>query len=213
MNVVVYVVTAREDDVVDVCETYSTENLALGRGLQLAATYAGPGRVDLWESSPASQVWTDSTLRWIFMDTNKHTVQVVRCEVRGALLSVKDPASNVPPIHVPTPPPYDFMDRSLPAGWSLDGKPILMSDLLADPRNVRDPLTLTDAQKYALVTARIRKSPDYRSQPIRFFTYYQNAALRDLATRSLDAEELRDSEILSLQSLLGDLLSGVLVAT
>lgn len=113
----------------------------------------------------------------------------------------------------PVLPPYDFMDRSLPVGWTVDGKPALMGDMLDNPLNVTDPSLLSDKQQIALVMARVRKSPKWRSsQPLLGFVYFQEDALRHLKEDTELGNDLKAGEILSLQSLRDDLVSGALKA-
>jgi hypothetical protein len=111
------------------------------------------------------------------------------------------------PIHQPPPPaPYDFMDRSLPAGWFQDGKPALMSDLLDNPFMLKSPLwDLTEEQKWALIEVRVRKSPGFHS-PIG--TLDQGNALAALKGRTAHGLMLRDEEIEALHALREDQMAG-----
>lgn len=111
------------------------------------------------------------------------------------------------PIHLQPPPPYDFMDQTLPVGWFQDGKPALMADLLDHPFDIKDPLwDLTDAQKWALVEVRVRKSPGFHS-PI--CTFVQTDALIALQLKTAGGLMLRDEEIESLHALREDLMVGI----
>jgi hypothetical protein len=239
----VYVVVAREHDEIRVCEAYAGATHALGRAFQIASDFAGPSRTDLWTAAPGEEVSPDCSVRWVFMDTNKHSVVVFyRPTIETSIPSAKDAIATTPPMtigdvikqklslaasapihHIPLPfqplvltlptpapkPPYDFLDRSLPAGWKYDGKPALMSDLLDNPDLVQDPLNLSDAQKWALVTARVAKSPGWRGIPKGSpIAWFHRDSLRQLKDKSGIGALLRDGEIESLSALRADVIVG-----
>lgn len=107
------------------------------------------------------------------------------------------------PIHHP---PYDFKDPTLPVGWFQNGLPALMSDLLATPFAVKDPLwDLTEAQKWALIEVRVRRSPGFHS-PIG--TFDQVGGLAALQGKTPKGLMLRDEEIEILHALREDLMAG-----
>lgn len=223
----VYVVVAREHDDIRVCEAYAGATHALGRAFQIASDFAGPGRTDLWTAAPEEEKSPDCSVRWEFMDTNKHSVVVFyRPQIETSIPSAKDAISMAPPA---TPgfnqassigfagmvgaavvrPVYDFLDRALPAGWTLDGKPALMSDLVDNPLDIQDPNNLTDAQKWALVTARVSKSPGWKGIPKGSpIAWFHRDALRQLKDKSGIGALLRDGEIEALHALREDLVAG-----
>jgi hypothetical protein len=222
----VYVVVAREHDDICVCEAYAGACQALGRAFQIASDFAGPGRTDLWTAAPEEEKSPNCSVRWEFMDTNKHSVVVFyRPQIETSIPSAKDSISMVapqappPPIHQPLPPfqpsfgppsSYDFLEPSLPVGWWLDGKPALMEHLLNAPDQIRDPDTLTDAQKWALVTARVIKSPNWKGVPKGSpIPWYHPAALQQLKNKTGIGTLLRDGEIESIRALREDLIAGV----
>jgi hypothetical protein len=214
----VYIVVATRDSEIENCEAFAGAQSALGRAFQLASDKSGRGRTDLFNASPSEEHMSDGSVRWVFMDTNKQSVTVIFRKIEDSLLSSKDPLSVLPStVILPPAPPihplYDFMDRSLPAGWTVDGKPALMGDLLDDPLNVQDPSSLSDVQQRALVIARIRKSPGWHAtQPIRGYTFFRDEALNEILSCRLDGTFLKEGEILSLHSLREDLVSGALKA-
>lgn len=64
-------------------------------------------------------------------------------------------------------PPVIYYDcggfaHDLPAGWNLNGKPIIMKELIDDPIYVKSYFDLTKAQQFALVKARIVKLPLFK---------------------------------------------------
>ena len=108
----------------------------------------------------------------------------------------------------PTPPPFDFMDRSLPAGWNVDEKPILMGQFLDDPDNAKDPLfELTEEQKWALVKARIRKSPHF-AVDLSGMVPSRDIALKAVEDRTDFGMKVRNADIKRLHDLLCDLIDG-----
>ena len=107
----------------------------------------------------------------------------------------------------PLPPPFDFMDKTLPAGWNLDDKAILMGQFLDDPDNVKDPLfELSEEQKWALVKARIRKSPHFAVIPDGLSGYIpsHNDALKFVENQTSLGKKIRDADIKRLHNLLND---------
>lgn len=226
----VYVVVAREHDDIRVCEAYAGATHALGRAFQLASDFAGPARTDLWTAAPNEEPSPDCSVRWVFMDTNKHSVVVFyRPTIETSIPSAKDAINlvppTVPPIHQPSStgfagmpgatvvrPVYDFLDRNLPAGWRHDGKPALMSDLIDNPLDVQDPSNLSDPQKWALVTARVAKSPGWKGIPKGSpIAWFHRDTLRQLKDKSGIGELLRDGEIEALHALREDLVAGTAV--
>lgn len=220
----VYVVVAREHDEIRVCEAYAGAAHALGRAFQIASDFAGPGRTDLWTVAPEEEKSPDCSVRWEFMDTNKHSVVVFyRPQIEASIPSAKDAIASTPPIvHQPSiigfagmsapttsRPAYDFLDRALPAGWTLAGKPALMGDMIDNPLDVQDPSSLTEAQKWALVTARVSKSPGWKGIPKGSpIAWFYRDTLRQLKDKSGIGELLRDGEIEALHALREDLVAG-----
>lgn len=254
----VYIVVSTKESEIEYCEAYAGANAAMGRAAQLAFDKAGKGHADLVDTSPKEELLTDCSTRWVFMNTNRQSVQVIFRKIEVALpahnnsavppspivpvtplpfgmvvvqqppadpprMSIGDlikqklgmlPAADpTPPIHVaPLPtarPPYDFRDRSLPVGWKFDGKPALMGDLLDSPLDVLDPSNLTDAQKWAVVTARVSKSPGWKGMPKGSpIAWFSRDALVQIKSKSAIGELLRDGEIESLHHLRDDLVAG-----
>lgn len=226
----IYLVVALRDDEVEMCEAFFAAPLALGRAFQ-AATNMAQYAVS---TTPGEESMPDGSTCWTFLNTTRHKVKVFLREVGDSLPSQKDPMSflgglsntkDVPrdmvqpggqgssfsskwlASHSPAPPPYDFNDPTLPVGWFHNGKPALMSDLRATPFDVKDPLwDLTDAQKWALIEVRVRKSPGFHS-PIG--TSNQTTALTSLQGKTPHGLMLRDEEIESLHALREDLMAGV----
>lgn len=243
----VYIVVSTKESEIEFCEAYAGANAAMGRAAQLAFDKAGRGHADLVDTSPKEELLSDCSTRWMFMNTNKQSVQVIFRKIEVALpahnanatppapipsvspllfgmVAIAPPAPKIvddpwvdrgfgalppppPPIHVPT--AYDFRDRSLPVGWKQDGTPALMGDLLDSPYDVQDPANLTDAQKWALVTVRVSKSPGWKGIPKGSpIAWFSRDALVQIKNKSAIGELLRDGEIESLHHLRDDLLAG-----
>lgn len=110
---------------------------------------------------------------------------------------------NLQAVHVPA---YDIMDRKLPAGFDLNNKPILMGDMLDDPYRAKAPENLTTHQKWALVIARAKKDPDWRTLPKGYSGYCPHAevALPELEARTQFGELIMEGEIATLQGIYDD---------
>jgi hypothetical protein len=223
----VYVVVATRDEEIENCETFAGVQSALGRAFQLATNKAGSVNSDWVITSPSEETMPDGSIRWTFMDTSKQKVMVFYRKIEESLLSQKDPMSflgglsntkDVPRDVVPAGhldpmqssfsskyfvvtlvPPYEFMDPTLPVGWFLDNKPAVMQDLLNRPFDVKDPAWLSDDQKWALVTARVRKSPGFLTDIGGGLN--QQESLLEFKNKTLDGELIRDEEIDGLHEL------------
>jgi hypothetical protein len=225
----VYIVVATRGTAIENCEAYAGIQSALGRAFQLSSDNLVPdatNQTDIPFTSPAEEQMADGSVRWVFMDTDQRTVMINYRKIEEILPSVKDPASAAPahpfvpyiqmeheiwvnpsvtaPIHTQTPTAaadYDLNDPTLPVGWKIDNLPALMSDMTNNALNIKDPLDLTEEQKWALVTVRLRKSPNWKgvakgsASPI---AWHQKAALKQIEERTGIGELLRDKEIESL---------------
>ena len=86
-----------------------------------------------------------------------------------------------------------------------------MQDLLDHPYYVKDPENeLTDAQKWAVITARLKKAPGWRGIPKggSGYAYYRDFALAEVKAQSNLGQDLRDAEMWCLRHLREDLLAG-----
>lgn len=230
----IYIVVGLRGDEVSVCEAFHAAPVALGRAFQ-AATNLAQYAVS---TTPGEETMPDGSTCWTFLNNGKATVKVFRREIGDSLPSQRDPMSflgglsntkDVPKDLAPSNgnqapksfssawtashsqpvvPKYDFMDPTLPVGWFANGKPALMSDLLASPFDIKDPLwDLTDAQKWALIEVRVRKSPGFHSAIISGI-HDQAGVLALLKTGLASAKALRDEEIEALHALREDLMAG-----
>lgn len=228
-----YIVVATTDTEIVACEAFAGVQSALGRAFQLASEKANRN-IHHINTTPSEETLPDGSLRWVFMDTNRQSVIVFFRKIEEALLSAKDPMSvigglsnvkDVPKSLVPSgtwaqitqpppaPPPvpvYNFTDHSLPVGWHLNGKPALMEDMAKNPFDIKDPLwDLTEDQKWALVEARVRKSPGFRGIPKGYSGYSpdQTTCSLELRDRTLFGTQIRDGEIEALHAAREDMMS------
>lgn len=231
----IYIVIALNEGEIENCEAFSAVQVALGRAFQLASDKAKSHK-DWVDLSPKEEVLSDGSTVRTFMDTSKQKVVMYKRNIGDALLSPKDPMNFSHPLsgvtgsldqqivsQGPTGPtgptgqvgvatkPYDFKDVELPVGWFEKGKPAQMKDMLADPFGIKDPLWLSENEKWALVEARIRKSPDYRSPEIdaNGTKIHYVWAVDEVKSRSDSGTKIRDAEIQALHDLREDLMIGI----
>lgn len=231
----VYIVVGLRGDQVEMCEAFHAVPVALGRAFQVATNMAQyavsttPGE----ETMPdGSTCWTflnngKSTVK-VFLKEIGDSLPSQRDPMSflGGVSNTMDVPKDVAPSggstgkagsyssawvvshsQPPAPPPYDFLDPTLPVGWLQNGKPALMSDLLNNPFDVKDPLwDLTDAQKWALIEVRVRRSPSFHS-PIGTLDHAR--ALTQLQGKTPHGEMLVQEEIEALHALREDLMAGV----
>ena len=95
---------------------------------------------------------------------------------------------------------YHDDDPELPFSWDLSGKPVCLKDV-TDPYSVENPLDLTDVKQWALVTARVKKSPGFRF-PTSQGTLTQTLALKELQDKTMLGEELVNAQIATLADIL-----------
>src|SRR5579885_420429 len=181
MSNVYIVVSVKDGAELEVCEVYAGVQHALGRAFALAhlASITHP---EWLVSSPKEEATgPDGSFRWVFLDTSRNYVAVHYKRIQDST-PTKDPLDPVRNFSTldgyrifksaptttlfdgyqsswtPTPLPKDDpTDRSLPAGWDYSNKPVTMDTLLDYPYDVKSTKELTDSQKWALVTSRIKK--------------------------------------------------------
>lgn len=192
MSQVHIVIAVKDSDIICV-ETFSTIEQALARGFKVAHELAGYNV----NADPGEEFLPDGSRYFRFLNNIFKTVAVFSKEA--------DSPIHLPP--TPAPAPYDFMDATLPVGWFQNGKPALMSDLLNNPFDIKDPLwDLTEAQKWALIEVRVRRSPSFHS-PIGTLDHAR--ALTQLQGKTPHGEMLVQEEIEALHALREDLMAGV----
>lgn len=98
----------------------------------------------------------------------------------------------------------DPYEKSLPAGWNGDGKPITIEESLADPLNTLHSNELSEAQKWALVTARVNKRPGLKLGGFAKELKTQATALQDLKDKNADGLAIREHDLYLLDKLLND---------
>lgn len=229
----VYTVLAVSKGLITVVETYAGVQSAMTRGWHVAIELASQN-TDWVRVSPNEEKLAGGTSRWVLLDTSLNYVAVYFSYIEDSLKSRKDRLSladrigsvlqddgsinastlsdmvvpAVQPVHVPA---YDVLDRSLPAGFNLQGKPILMGELLDDPYNAKAPENLTLPQQWALVIARAQKDPDWRTLPKGYsgFAPHADVALPELKNKTPFGELIMQGEIAALQSIYDDAMLAV----
>lgn len=199
-----YIVLHVNDGHCVTCETYAGAALAMGRAIHIALnkTYKG---VTFMDSSPVPQTFENNAdLKWVLYDFGHETVSVYFKHIQvGYLDAQKDPT---PPgisigdmirsklADIGKLPQDELFADDMPIGWTEDGKPARVKDMKDDPENIKSTYSLTDDEKWALVTARMSKRP-------KFFTiidgmrYAQHNVLDILKARTQSGLEIRDRDI------------------
>lgn len=223
----VYVVLAVSKGIVTTMETYAGVHSAMTRGWHVAIELASQN-TDWVRVSPNEEKLAGGSVRWVLLDTSLNYVAVYFSYIEESLKSRKDRLSladrigstfhddgtiksdvladvapDPAPVHIPA---YDPLDRSLPAGFDLNNRPILMGQLLDDPYKAKAPENLTLPQQWALVIARAKKEPDWRTLPKGYsgFAPHSDVALPELEAKTSFGELIMQGEIALLQSIYDD---------
>jgi hypothetical protein len=181
MGSVYVVISVKDGAELEVCEAYAGVQHALGRAFALAH-FASVTHPEWLVTSPHEEATgPDGSSRWVFLDTSRNYVAVHYKKIQEST-PTKDPLDPVrnfntldgyrlfksaPAVTIvdgyqssfqPKPAPKDDpTDRSLPAGWTYGNAPATMAELLDYPYDVKPTASLTEAQKWALVTSRVKK--------------------------------------------------------
>ena len=96
-------------------------------------------------------------------------------------------------------PPTTILDDpacdELPGGWDYNGKPITMAIVKSEPLSVRSYSDLNFAQTEALITARIKKRPNFSILVPGIGTFLQKESLIEIANKTLNAGYIMDIEL------------------
>ena len=142
---------------------------------------------------PKEQKQSDGSVEWVFM-TSPHTV----------LISFRQIESPVRNQTIVVEPKDDPEQRNLPAGWDYNGKPITVEEMLQDPSAVKEYDTLTTKEIVALVTARIRKRPNFVINIPGCGILNRDEALLELSKMSHIGDMIIANELLVLNRMLFD---------
>jgi hypothetical protein len=140
-------------------ETFTTLEVAMARALALGKEYDASNMDD----NPSISSYNEA-VQYFVLSTPDHMVVVLETELLSSLPHFRGDHqhSAAPVAEVPAcTPKYDPYDDELPGGWNYDGQPITMKQVREAPDNVKFSYQLTEAQRWALVKARIIKSPNY----------------------------------------------------
>jgi hypothetical protein len=216
MSSVYVVVSIKNGAELEVCETYAGVQHALGRAFALAH-FASIQHPEWMVHSPNEEATgPDGSLRWVFLDTSHNYVAVHYKKILDAIPSKRDPLESIralstsdgyrlfnpvaQPIRIidgyqsafaPSPTPKDDpTDRSLPAGWTYGNKPATMAELLDYPYDVKSTKELTESQKWALVTSRVKKRLGFSLLVPGTGTFVHRSALKELEGKTALGTEI-----------------------
>ena len=194
-----YVVIVVNKSKLEVCEAYAGSTAALGRASALAHYKSIIEQVCLI-SNPLESKDKNGDPCWVFIDSHDIYIAVHFQQIKvsnsicdnvcGSLFG-QIVATITPVKSVALNDPYE---DSLPGGWFFDGKPATMKDLKSNPDLIKSIYDLTDAQKWALATARISKSPNFFLD-LEYSTFNQSAALGFLKDKCSVGRDIRDEEL------------------
>lgn len=180
----IYLVLVVVDSEVKNSEVFTYQHVALERACVLAHKIS-VGTTAWLLQNPDEEQLEDGASRWVFLETSKKYVAVHKTKVNSedhyTVFQISAPV--VPVVTVPAqlpghydtssvggkyndypvmePQPDRYADKS-PAGFDYNKKPLRMEDLVRDPFCCLETSDLTDAQRKALVKARIKFMRDYR---------------------------------------------------
>jgi hypothetical protein len=140
-------------------ETFTSQEIAMARALCLGKEYDASNVDD----NPSISSYNEA-VQWFVLNTQNHLVVVLETELMFSLPHFRGDHkhSAAPVAEVPScAPTYNTYDDDLPGGWNHSGEPITMKQIRLDPFNAKFSDELTQAQRWALVKARITKSPNF----------------------------------------------------
>jgi hypothetical protein len=222
MSEVFILIVANKTDI-ECCEAFDNQKLAADTALSIAKIKC-KDHLDWINEKPVKESIVDG-FKWNFLNTSHRTIMVFSRTITPTMVVDKPVASTpfafVDGYHSPSPirllfdnvlgdtflkhfaqqsPVVDIVkddpaDRNLPAGWDYNNKPILMSDLIDNPSNVKPYSELSENQLKALVIARIKKRPHYSLLMPGYGTFIQSSALIELEHKSIISDFIIDEEI------------------
>lgn len=122
-------------------------------------------------------------------------------------LLLNDSIINLPdPVVLPPAVQDDPFADHLPGGFTYDNKPLTIGNLKGDPYCSQSSYSLSEAQKTALVVARIRKMPNYYYKDIvSENNRLQSSALEEIKNKTPLGEDIVRYEIAVLENFVVDL--------
>ncbi len=174
--------------VISVVGAYSGYQAASDKAIEIAKNY-NPA---LYIKEPKEQKKNDGSIEWEFSQAPLVFVSFRQIEspTHKQMISVE--------------PKDDPKQTDLPAGWDYNGKPITVEEMLEDPSSVKEYDTLTTKEAVALVTARIRKRPNYLFHIPGWAILNRDDALRELSKMSHVAEMIIKNELDILNKMCSD---------
>jgi hypothetical protein len=127
-----------------------------------------------------------------------------------SMLDFLDAKNNVPTV---VPPVDDPFEDSLPCTFAYGTnwhrkKPLTVADVKADPHNALYPYDLSEQERLALVTARIRKRPNFSTKidPFSSIVINQKETLAELKARTTLAQEVVNNECVLIENFIDSLI-------
>jgi len=208
-----YVVLNTTPDGVASCEILSDIDVALKTGLELAAQKSN-GHPE-WVA-PVHQLLADKSNAVSLLDTTQGMVVVIEKEVETSLKFVDEVPTTTHLDAVVAIDPFDTthldagpskwdawtLDPDLPFGWTTNNKAFCLKDGV-DPYEMMPPTQLSEPKQWALITARVSKSPSFRVKTS-LGTFVQASALQELKKKTPVGEEIVKDQIAKLQALVDD---------
>lgn len=201
----VYVVVSISDSDLEICEIYNNPQIATYHAFKLAQNKS-LNHPEWLISNPLAEKLEDGTVRWTFLETSKNLVSLLLKSVLETTKNFTDTKSLPVMPSVISKPVDDPFEKSLPGGFTYDGKPVNMDYVISHPDDVVLPLSLTSEQQLALVTARIRKRPNY-SLSVYGFKLEQFNALDEIKNKTYYLKDLVKAELTVLDNYISSLLN------
>lgn len=204
------------------CELYNEDfSVVLQKAIDIAEN--SPKINSSWiERVPLEKKLEDGNSSWIVLNTNQRYLGIFSKKIPGVINlngatgpCIGDVGPIMPDITVPGPTgpistilpapasfpiPDDPLEETLPAGWTWNGKPITVIDLQNDPYSVKYYSQLSEKEKIALVTARLRKRPSFLININGVGTIYQKLALEHVTKQDYIGQRIVTNDIVVLST-------------
>lgn len=209
----VYVVVASNNcGEVEVCEVFAGQQSATSCVQEISGS--------MFNHYPAVEVMGDNSIRWTYVKTPERTVSIYWKAIKISHVSQEDVAHIVDQIvgvkdtltvrfskvidedgsvkasalvedSKQSAINTEFLkSEQMPGGFDWFDKPVFSVTLFEDPENIKPTSELSDAQKWGLVTARVKKQPNF-SLLIPFVgTFIQSSALEELKKKSVIGDQI-----------------------
>ncbi len=212
----IFILSASLNDFVENIEAYDTFEEAKTEAIRIAAAWGVTSRptvslhateLDGWvvyDEKPNSN--NNYQVVFITIVTRSIHYKSIAADVtyESIIDKLKDLVTQPPAVPVVTAtqqPKDDFFDLTLPGGFSKKDKPLTLKEVCDAPHDVKSIFQLTEAQSWALATARIKKRPSFMLLLPGVGVYTQRYALEELALKSKIGASLAKEEMGRLQAI------------